>query len=254
MSHPQRTLAVDIGNTRLKIGIFSGMDLEETADFPADERVPEAVATFLERMGQPDRCIISSVVPGLTDVVADTITERGGVAVVRARDCVRNLIPLQVQRPEQVGTDRIVNCLAALRLHGAPSIVVSLGTATTFEILSGDGAYLGGCIVPGVGVSKDALAQTAALLPPYRWCKTRQLVGKTTLQHLEIGLYQGTKCLVEGMIAAYRHEIGSQAITIGTGGYGQLLAEDGVFDVYDPHLSLRGLLLAVETTSILTQP
>jgi len=247
MSLPHRTLAVDIGNTRLKICTFSGMEIEETADLPSDEQVPEAVGVFLDRVSRPDRCIISSVVPGLTDVVADTIAQRTGAAVVQARERVRDLISLRVEQPEQLGTDRIANCIAALRLYGAPSIIVSLGTATTFEILSEDGAYLGGSVFPGVGISKDALAQRAALLPPYRWSRTNQLIGKTTLQHLEIGLYQGTKCLVEGMIAAYRHEIGCHAIAVGTGGYGQLLAQDGVFDAYDPHLSLRGLLFALES-------
>ena len=245
MTRPRRTLAIDIGNTRLKIGLFYGEDIKETADFPSDEDVPDMIEGFLDMVKQPGRCIISSVVPGLTDVVSDVVRERTRIEVVRARTFVRNLIKLQVEQPDQVGTDRIINCLAALHYHGPPAIVISLGTATTFEILAQDGAYIGGCIIPGIGVSKDALAQRAALLPPYHWRRTDRLIGKTTLEHLEIGLYKGTKALVEGMIKQYREEIGDNAITIGTGGFSWELADDGVFDVHEPHLSLRGLLVAM---------
>ena len=161
-----RTLAIDIGNTRLKIGLFYGEDIKETADFPSDEDVPDVIEDFLYMVKRPRRCIISSVVPGLTDVVSDAVREFAGIEVVRARSFVRDLIELRVEQPDQVGTDRIINCLAALHYYGPPAIVVSLGTATTFEILAPDGAYIGGCIVPGIGVAKDALAHRAALLPP----------------------------------------------------------------------------------------
>ncbi|MFH1743102.1 MAG: type III pantothenate kinase [bacterium] len=248
MNHIQRTLAVEIGNTRVKIGIFIGRDLGETADFPSNEEVTTEIIAFLDRVGRPDRCIISTVVPALKELIRETIIDRTGIPVVRARKRVRRLVPMQVDQPDQVGTDRLVNCLAALRLYGAPSIVVSVGTATTFEILSAEGAYLGGCIIPGVGISKDALVQRTALLPPYHWRRTSQLIGKTTLQHLEIGIYQGTKCMIERMIEAYREELGGQAKSIGTGGYSHVLAEDGLFDVHDPHLSLKGLLFAIEET------
>ncbi len=241
-----RTLAVDIGNTRVKVGLFSGEEIEETTDFPSDEEVPEEIDVFLRRIPRPNRCIISSVVPGLTDIVSQSIRSKIGVQAVRARSFVRDLIRLDVEQPDQVGTDRIINSLAALHYYGPPAIVISLGTATTFEILAPDGGYIGGCIIPGVGVSKDALAQRAALLPHYRWQRTDRLIGKTTLEHLEIGLYRGTKALVQGLIQAYRQEIGENATTIGTGGYSGELAEDGVFDAHEPWLSLRGLNVALK--------
>ncbi|HPA47324.1 MAG TPA: type III pantothenate kinase [bacterium] len=248
MEQPVRTLAVDIGNTRIKLGLFVGENLAVTEDFPSSEEISNEILSFLEKNESPDRCIMSSVVPSLRSIVRDTIEERCRIEVKRTKWRVRELVPMQVEQPDQVGTDRLVNSLAAIRLYGPPCIVVSLGTATTFEIISGDGVYLGGCIVPGVGIAKEALSQRAALLPPYPWRKMSQLLGKTTLQQMEIGLYQGTKCLVQGMIAAYRRDLGEAYKSIGTGGYSQFLAEDGLFDIYDPHLGLKGLYFTIHST------
>ena len=247
MEQPVRTLAVDIGNTRIKLGLFVGENLAIAEDFPSNEEISNEILAFLDQTEPPDQCIMSSVVPSLRSIVRDTIEERCRIEVKRAKWRVRELVPMQVDQPDQVGTDRLVNSLAAIRLYGPPCIVVSLGTATTFEIISGEGVYLGGCIVPGVGIAKEALSQRAALLPPYHWKKTSELLGKTTLQQMEIGLYQGTKCLVQGMIASYRYELGKEYKSIGTGGYSQFLAEDGLFDVHDPHLALKGLYFTIHS-------
>jgi type III pantothenate kinase len=166
-----------------------------------------------------------------------------GVQPVMVEDFKTQLLPLKVDRPETVGVDRVVNAYAAVHLFGCPAIVVSLGTATTFEAISDQGEYLGGAIAPGVKISLEALTQRAALLPPGKLEKPRHIIAKNTLEHMQSGIYYGTCSLMEGMVKRFRNLLGETARVIGTGGISQLFADEGIFDHHEPLLTLKGLEL-----------
>jgi len=241
-----KILAVDIGNSCTNLGVFEGSALIASDFFPSSPEYAEKVRQRVEtwRKEHPfEHAVISSVAPALSDLLATIIEEFTEKKPIMAEARKTELLPLLVDRPETVGVDRIVNCCAAIHYYGAPAIVVSLGTATTFEAISGRGEYLGGAIAPGVKISLEALTQRTALLPPAIWKKPKQIIAKNTLGHMESGIYYGTISLIEGMTKRLKAVIGEKAAVIGTGGISALLAEENVFDYYDPFLTLRGLEL-----------
>ncbi len=187
--------------------------------------------------------LISSVVPALGDLMVTRVETELGITPHMVEGFKTELMPLHVDRPETVGVDRVVNCFAAKHLFGAPAIVVSLGTATTFEVISKEGAYEGGAIVPGVKISLEALTQRTALLPPVRMRKIETLIAKNTVGHIESGIYFGTLSLIEGMVKRFQAAIGDQAVVVGTGGLGSMLVESDIFDHFEPLLTLKGMAL-----------
>jgi len=151
------------------------------------------------------------------------------------------LLPLLVDNPSSVGVDRIVNCYAAISLFRCPAIVVSLGTATTFEAISAQGEYLGGAIAPGVRISLEALTSRTALLPPVKMEKPDTLIATNTIGHMESGIYYGTVSMIEGITRRMKPLLGDACIVIGTGGLSSVIAGEGIFDYHEPDLTLRGL-------------
>jgi type III pantothenate kinase len=146
-----------------------------------------------------------------------------------------------------VGADRVVNAVAAYRRYGGPACVVDLGTATTFDVLSSEGDYLGGAIAPGVGVAAEALFQRTAKLPRIDLVRPPAAIGKNTIQAMQSGLLFGYVGLVEGLVARFRAELGPEMKVIATGGLASLIAaETDVIDAVDPWLTLEGLRLVWE--------
>jgi type III pantothenate kinase len=149
--------------------------------------------------------------------------------------------------PREVGPDRIVDAVAALRMHKPPLIVVDLGTATVFDVVSRDGDYLGGAIAPGIGLATDALVNRAAMLRRVELRAPRNVIGNNTAAAMQSGIILGYVSLVEGMIARIKAEIGEDAWVIGTGGWSEAIArETKAFDHLDPNLTLTGLRLVYE--------
>lgn len=239
-------LAIDIGNSRLKFAAFRNGDLLRQDYLPSlpeyADKVCQEAALWHEEF-HFTASILASVAPRLGDLIVTRIESEMGLSPIAVEPFKDKLIPLLVDRPETVGVDRIVNCYAALHLYGAPAIIISMGTATTFEALSAEGEYLGGAIAPGVKISLEALSQRTALLPPAVWKKPARLIGKNTLGHMESGMYYGSISLIEGMARRMKQEIGAGAKVIATGGISEILAEENVFDVLDPALTLKGLNL-----------
>ncbi len=249
-------LAIDIGNSRLKFAAFGNGDLLRQDYLPAlpeyAEKICHEAALWNEEFHFTDS-IIASVSPRLGDLIVTRIEHETGLAPIAVEPLKQDLLPLKVDRPETVGVDRVVNCFAALHLYGAPAIVISMGTATTFEALSTDGEYLGGAIAPGVKISLEALSQRTALLPPAVWKKPDRLIAKTTLAHMESGMYYGSLSLIEGMTRRMKQELGDGAKIIATGGISELLAEENVFDILDPTLTLKGLNLVYTEKIVKTE-
>jgi len=152
-----------------------------------------------------------------------------------------------VDNPAELGADRLVNAIAAFERYGGPCIVVDFGTATTFDVISAKGEYLGGAIAPGIGLSADALFSHAARLSRVDIKRPAKVIGTNTITHLQSGLYFGYIGLVDGILERIMAELGEKPRVIATGGLARLIAEDSRFITeIDDMLTLDGLLILFE--------
>jgi type III pantothenate kinase len=152
-----------------------------------------------------------------------------------------------MDNPREVGADRIVDAAAAHRLYGGPVIVVDLGTATTFDVISKEGDYIGGVIATGIATAADALATRTAQLPRVELTRPKRVIGTNTVAAMQSGIIFGYVGLVEGMVARIRNELGEKAMVVATGGYAELIANETiVIDKVNPDLTLIGLRLIYE--------
>ena len=251
-------LAIDVGNTNIVLGVFEGRELvyswrlttirERTAD-----ELGILVRDLCEHHGikrdQISGIVLASVVPQLTfplQVMAVKYFERTPLLFEPA---VNGGMPILYDNPAEVGADRVVNALAALDQWGVgkPIIVVDFGTATTFDAISAKGEYLGGVICPGPQISADALFQRAARLPRVDVRKPCQLIGRTTVEAIESGLYYGYVGLVDGLVRRMRDELGTNALCVATGGLAGIIApEVSLIEHVDQDLTLQGLRMVWE--------
>jgi type III pantothenate kinase len=151
-------------------------------------------------------------------------------------------IKVLVDRPEEVGADRLVNAVGAFRDYGGPKIIVDFGTATTFDVIDAEGSYLGGVIAPGVNLSIEALHQASAQLPRVAIGRPDRVIGKNTLQAMRSGIFWGYLGMVEGTIRRIWQELGNEVDVISTGGLAPLFTEcTSLLSRSDPDLTLKGL-------------
>ena len=156
-------------------------------------------------------------------------------------------MPVLVDNPADLGADRLVNAIAAFERYGGPCIVVDFGTATTFDVISAKGEYLGGAIAPGLGISADALFSRAARLSRVDIKRPAKVIGTNTVTHLQSGLYYGYIGLVDGILERIVAELGRQPRVIATGGLARQIAEDSRYITeIDDMLTLDGLLILYE--------
>ncbi len=253
-------LLVDAGNSNTKLATAPGGGLGRPRRFgthawnTADEL--EALLDGLLRLdgdglAAVDRIALASVVPPVSTAIASIAASRG-IALVEASPATVP-IPPRVDRPAEVGADRLVNALAAARLYGAPAIVVDFGTATTFDAVGADGAYLGGAIAPGIEIGIDALASRTAKLPRIELRKPARAIGRDTVSAMQSGAVYGYIGLARELIARLRTELAAEAgaayvTVILTGGVSAApwVREIGGVDAIDPDLTLKGLLLVAE--------
>jgi type III pantothenate kinase len=156
-------------------------------------------------------------------------------------------IPILTDHPSEVGADRIVNCVAAFEKYGGPIIVVDMGTATTFDVVSKKGEFLGGAIAPGLGISANALFARAARLPRVDIKRPEKVIGTNTVDNLQIGLYYGYIGLVDGILQRMIGELGPDTKTVATGGLAKLIADGSKYiAAADEMLTLNGLRIIYE--------
>lgn len=247
---------VDIGNTNVVMGLYSGPDLVTHWRVATDGRrmadeYGMLVLDLLERSGQPpaaiEGIIIASVVPPVTSLFEKLSERYLGHEPLVVDPEKHTGVRILLDNPSEVGTDRVVNAVAAFRRYGGPACVVDLGTATTFDLLSDKGDYLGGAIAPGLGIAAEALTLRTAKLPRIDLVRPPSVIGKNTVQAMQSGLLFGYVGLVEGLVARFRAELGPGLRVIATGGLASLLAaETDVFDAIEPWLTLEGLRLVWE--------
>jgi type III pantothenate kinase len=191
--------------------------------------------------------IISSVVPDWNAVLAATAEKTFGRTALFVAPGVKTGLPILYENPHEVGADRIVNAVAAVHRYGAPVIVVDFGTATTFDVVGPKGEYLGGVIAPGLGISAEALFARAARLSRVDVRKPSRVIGRTTEESVQAGLFLGYIALVEGVVKRIRAELALEAPVIATGGLAPVFhTELSMLAGVEPDLTLEGLRLIWE--------
>jgi type III pantothenate kinase len=241
-------LAVDIGNTNVVAGLLDGDLVARVVRLATvrDEAPEAAGRRLLEALSADERArvraaVVASVIVPLGPIWADALAQALGVAALLVDHRTDTGVRLAVEHPEQVGVDRYVN-LAALAHLGVGVLVVDCGTATTFDVLSPNGEFLGGTIAPGMAISAEALASRAPRLPPVPLSAPPRAIATNTLEAIRSGVAFGYAGLVEGLIARMRAEAGFPLRVYATGGLAATLAPlCPSFEVVDPHLTLRGL-------------
>ena len=194
-----------------------------------------------------DGIAISSVVPPLDSTLRQVCEVYFGVKPLFIEPGVKTGLPVLTDNPTEVGADRIVNCVAAFERFGGPTIVVDMGTATTFDVISKKGEFMGGAIAPGLGISADALFARAARLPRISVKKPLKVIGTGTVDNIQIGLYYGYIGLVDGILERMIVETGPETKTVATGGLAKLIAEGSKYiGAVDEMLTLTGLRIVYE--------
>lgn len=249
-------LAVDVGNTHTVLGIYEGDRLRANwriatnSEATADELDVLLRSLFAGDAIDPSEVrgmIVSSVVPDVEPVLRRLAARRFNLRPLFVEPGVRTGVPILYDNPHEVGADRIVNSVAAVARYGAPVIVLDFGTATTFDVVSPKGEYLGGVIAPGLGISADALFERAARLVRVDVRKPPRVIGRNTMESIQSGLFYGYTGLIEGVVARLREELGIEAKVVATGGLAQVFADELPFlDAVDADLALEGLRLIWE--------
>ncbi len=247
-------LVVDVGNTNVVLGIYRGDELVSSwrlataRDRTADEYgilCRQMVAGSYEEA--LEGAIVSSVVPPLNSAMSWMIGHYFGVDPLFVEPGVKTGIAINVDNPQEVGADRIVNCAAAYARFGGPTIIVDFGTATTFDVVTADAEYVGGAIAPGVNISADALFARAARLTRVDIKRPASVIGSNTVVNLQSGIYFGYLGLVDGILARMKRELPDLKRIIATGGLASLFEEDSEYiDEVDSELTLKGLKIVYD--------
>jgi type III pantothenate kinase len=160
---------------------------------------------------------------------------------------VKTSIRIRYENPKEVGADRIVNTVAGFKLYGGPTIVVDLGTATTFDVISKEGDFIGGAIAPGPMTAAEALFSRTAALPRIQFVHPQKAIGTNTIGAMQSGIMFGYAGLVEGIVTHIEKELGEKATVVATGGFGAIFAaETDIFKVVNPDITLIGLKMIYE--------
>jgi len=257
-----KLLAADIGNTNVTLGLFEERELlgswrATTQAAATDDEIAVLVGSLLGLGGhsleEVDAVAVASVVPPLTTTFTRMLRARTGHApvIVDARS-LDGILEIEIDRPAEAGADRLANALAARNEFGGPAIVIDLGTSTNFDLVSAEGAYIGGAIAPGLGLSLEALVGSASKLPRIELRRPPHAIGSNTLHAMQSGMVLGYIGLVSGLLTALRGELierspkTARVTVVATGGhtYEPWLADVLGIDAVEPDLTLRGIRYA----------
>jgi type III pantothenate kinase len=246
-------LVIDIGNTDTTLGVFDGEELRAAWHLSTaiHRRADEYAALLLNLLhyhhldtSDITDVALCSVVPPLLATYEELFGRYFNISPLVVGVGVKTGVRIRMDNPREVGTDRIVNAAAGHHLYGGPLIITDLGTATTFDVVSREGDYLGGVIAPGIVTAAEALFTRAAVLPRVELTRPKRAIGTNTVTAMQSGIVFGYVGLIEGVVARIRKELGEKARVIATGGYAEMIAEETpVIEVVDPDLTLVGLRL-----------
>ena len=249
-------LAIDIGNTNIHVGVYdSGTLIDEfRMKTDIDRTSDEYLSLFISLLSGKtqseisiERCIIASVVPGLTSQLARMVGEHFQTDPLIVGPGLKTGLEIRLPDPGSVGADRIVNSVAAREKFGSPVLVVDFGTATTIDFVNSDGAYEGGVIAPGITLSIDALVAHTARLPQIEMEWPTSVIGKSTVAAMQSGAVIGYAEMVNGLLRRISEEQGGEMNTVATGGLGAFfLKQCPLIRSYEPQLTLDGLRLIAD--------
>lgn len=249
-------IAIDIGNTNLVVGIFSDgklikkWRLATRRDTTRDEYSILLRSMLKDEGIEPDTIktgAVCSVVPILTPKIDSILQSRFGFEPLIVKPGIKTGLVILYEPPQDVGADRIVNSVAGYKLHGGPLIIVDFGTATTFDVVSAKGEYIGGVITPGPAVSAEALSLRTAKLPRIDLEKPRTVIGRNTIDAMRAGLYYGHPGSCDRIIEKIFAELGEKPTVIATGGLADSVASESEYiSKILPDLTLEGLHIIFE--------
>jgi type III pantothenate kinase len=247
-------LTIDVGNTNTVIGLFEGDSLKNSYRVKTDPHsTADEIALVFRGLLANDPAItgisMCSTVPAVLREMR-TMLHRyyPDVPTVIVEPGIKTGVGVLTDNPKEVGTDRIVNTLAAYTLYGGPSIVVDFGTSTNFDVVSKNGEFLGGALAAGIEISVEALAQRAAQLRKVELVRPRSVIGKNTIEALQSGTVYGFAGQVDGLVDRITDELGGSVnAVIATGGLSKVVREESrTITVHEPALTLIGLRLVFE--------
>lgn len=246
-------LAIDVGNTNIVFAICDGETVKWRWRISTDgQRTADEYAVWLHQLMQLegvertliDAAIIATVVPPTLFNLQHLCRKYFNVEpLVVAIGGINLGLRIDMPNPAEVGADRLVNAVAAHAAHPGNLVVVDFGTATTFDVVSADGAYQGGVIAPGINLSLEALHNATAMLPRIAVGKPTRVIGKNTLDAMQSGIYWGYVGLIEGLVTRITKEFGSPLTVIATGGLAPLFVDaTPVIRRLEPEITMRGLV------------
>ena len=244
-------LTVDIGNSNIVLGgvqddvIVFEARLRTDATKTSDEYcvdLKSLLDVYCVHPEQIEGAIIGSVVPQGLNSFQTAIKKLTGKQSLVVGPGLKTGLNIKIENPAQTGADLVVGCVAALREHKPPMIVVDMGTATTMVVLDESGALIGGCIAPGVKISMDALTDRTALLPGLQLDQPKRAIGRNTIDCMRSGIMMGNACMLDGMIERMEEELGSKTTVVATGGIAKFVIPMCRKEiVYDKDLLVKGL-------------
>ena len=246
-------MVMDVGNTNTALGVYDGdrlahhWRLASLRDRTADE-LGALVRQLFSMAGitteAVDAVVIANVVPPVMPALMTLSRSLFRCEPLFVEPGIKTGVRILYDNPQEVGADRIANSVAAFARYGGPVVVVDFGTATTFDVVSEKGEYLGGVIAPGVQISAEALFERAARLPRVEIRRPERVIGRNTVQSMQSGLYFGYLGLIDGLVERLRGELGPDTKVVATGGLAPIFADGrSRFDALDDQLTLEGLRL-----------
>jgi type III pantothenate kinase len=253
-------LAVDIGNTNITIGAFDDQELTATWRLATretrtvDEHAWALQGVLRSKNVEPDSfqaVVICSVVPPLTEAYVEALTALTKLEPLVIGPGVRTGIRIHYDRTQDVGSDRIVDAVAAHQLYGGPLVVVDIGTATVFDAVTADGDYIGGAISPGMEIAADAMFRNTSQLRRVELVAPDRVIGRSTVASMQSGFVFGFAEMIEGMLVRFKQELNPDApedvTVVATGGLANLMAQHTEsFNHVNPELTLIGLRMVHE--------
>lgn len=251
-------LTIDVGNTNITVGVFQEETIITTFRLTTRQaRTSDEYATALSGVLMQngisfhniDHAIISSVVPNVMHSLTSAIIKYLDIRPIIVEAGIKTGIKVVTENPKQIGADRIVDAAAAYELYGGPVIVIDFGTATTYDLVDGTGAFLAGVTAPGIRTSAKAMWEDAAKLPEIEIKKPQCILAKETISSMQAGLVYGQIGQTEYIIRKMKDEASylGEIKVVATGGLGSIIApETDDIDLYDPNLTLQGMRLIFE--------